>query len=224
MRVNVPSTSELKKIARNAQKRLDRVGDKWQTSSSAYQKQVDQWDTSTFKKYIDIDDTGKMKFDINKLNDLSKSERENLYLKFKDVQGVLDVEYDTQEMLKDPFTRQKIFDDLEISTEDMTDEEIIEMSELPAVIDKAEEIQKDFNKAIQTYRDEGYTADELLGSGNVLHNSEKSYGELITAGVEIWKQLQKRSEEKKKDLSNVTSEHEKAQEEWLKNNRGRLNF
>ncbi len=233
-RMRTPTKSELKQAMRNAQKRLDRVAGKWGENSSPYMGTV--YDIKEkMGNFIDDnrDDYGRFKLNTRELDrqyeSMTKSEKQQLYLNLNGtkenpgiVKGVLDIEYETQEMLKDPFAREKIADSLGISSEELASN-IKDYSENEEIVNQAQAISHDFKKAIETYRELNYTAEELGGDiAKTLKKGSKTYEELIKVGVEIWNKLAEKNFEKN-ELAKVGEEHDKAQEDYLKN-RPKMHF
>lgn len=226
--MRTPTKSELKQAMRNAERRLERVAEKWGDYSSPYMGSV--YDIKEkMSKYIEDnrDDYGKFKLRTSQIDNLyesmSKSEKQQLLLDLRDIKGVLDIEYETQEMLKDPFAREKIADSLGISSEELASD-ISKYSETEEIVKQAQAISHDFKKAIETYQDLKYTAEELGSDiASTLHKGSKTYEELIKVGVEIWNKLAEKDFEKN-ELADIGKEHDKAQQDYLKNDRPKMHF
>lgn len=201
-RIELPTNKELKQKIRNANKRLERVSEKFGTRSSAYETQRKIWKENYPSLYQELP-SNQFKLSTN-ISNLQFNERKELFLDLPEVKGVLDLEYEAQEMLKEDSIKEILLEE----GYDISDEN-------PQTVNRLIELQNDFKKAIETYQNKGYTAEEL--GVTVLNQSHKSYSDLFRASQEIWQKLT----EKQKQQDYIKNEgarlHEQQMEDYYRN-------
>lgn len=203
------SDKELKQLIRNSNKKIDRLIQKYGDSAKINKMQMQRLKTDPIYGKLfqqGPNNTYNLSADISGLTSREKQQiySELFYNYNKPVKGISDYKGIAQDIIEDPVIEEYVKNLLHTDELDLNN---------PQHIDEVIDVYYDFATAIQQYKNSNIDIDSLSPeAAEILHKSNKSYGELQKAAEFINKAMIDR----KQKQSDIKNEGAKAHEEAVR--------